>query len=69
MRCVVMVPVSPCRNVEVTLHLISLQTAIDPTRVNSIAPPQLGSLGELLPGIPPHFAENMVHMRVGFLLR
>ena len=61
------IPMTPGRDVEISLHLIPLQTPINATRVDSISPPQLGTLGELPPGVPPHLTQYMAHMGVLFL--
>lgn len=64
----ILVSMPPSRDVKVALHFISLQTAIDPTRVGDITPSQGGTLGELPARIPTHLAQDMPHMDV-LLLR
>lgn len=57
------------RDVKVTLDLISLQTTINPTRINLFSPPKLRPLWELLIRIAPQLTKHMARMRVLFLRR
>lgn len=69
MRRKLRIPMSSRRDMEIPLDLIPLQTAIDPTRVGLFPPTHPRALGELLAGIAPHLAQDMVHMRIRLLLR
>lgn len=62
------IPMTSRRDMEIPLHLISLQTSINATRIDSISSPQLGTLGELPPGVVSHLTQHMAHMGV-LLLR
>ena len=62
------IPVAPCRNVEIPLHLVSLQTAIDSTRVPPIPPSQLGRFPKLLL-LADHLPQHMPHVSVLLQLR
>lgn len=55
-------------NMEIPLHLIPLQTPINPTSIRLLPPPHPWTLRKLPPRIAPNLAHNMVHMRV-LLLR
>ena len=68
MRCKLRIPMSSGRDMEIPLHLIPLQTPIDPTRIRLLPPPQLWPLRKLLARIPPHLPEHMADMRI-LLLR
>lgn len=57
------------RDVKVALHLIPLQTTINPTRINLLPPPELRSLRELLTRIAPQLTKHMARTRVLFLRR
>ena len=54
---------------EITLHLVSLQTTIDTTRVRRFAPTHRGTLGELPSRVPPHLTQHMMRMGISLLLR
>lgn len=56
----------PRRNMEVPLHLIALQTAINPTTRPRHAPPQPRRLLE--PSLLPPMPQHMPHMRILLLL-
>ena len=58
---------TPGRNMEIPLHLVPLQTAINPTRPSRLASLQLWRLPKL-PFHTPHLSQHMPHMRVLFLL-
>ena len=65
----VVIPVPPRRNVEVTLHLVHLQTPIHPTRVLLHAPAQPGSARKLFrprlrAAAAPHLFDDMSRPRV-----
>lgn len=68
MRCKFLIPMPPGRDMEITLHLIPLETPINPTRIRLLTPPHPRTLRKLLPRIPPHLPKHMVHMRI-LLLR
>jgi predicted permease len=53
---------------EITLDLVSLKTAINPTSIGHIAATHTRTLGEFPPGIMAHFTEDMANMGIGFLL-
>lgn len=57
------IPVASRRNVEVTLDLVALETAVDATRVFGRASLELGRLGELAVAAA-HFAQHMARMRI-----
>jgi hypothetical protein len=52
---------------KITLHLITLQTPINPTRIRNLAPAHPRSLGKLASGIAAYLANNMVHVSVRLL--
>lgn len=58
------ISVTPGRDVEITLDLVALQAAVNPTRIDLVAASQSRSLGELLTRVFPHFAENVVNVGV-----
>ena len=68
MRRKLRIPMPSGRDMEIALHLIPLQTPIDPTRIRLLPPPQLWPLRKLLARIPPHLPEHMADMRI-LLLR
>ena len=69
MRRKFLIPMPAGRDMKVPLDLIPLQAPINATRIGLLAPPHARALGELLPGVAPDLAQNMMHMRVGLLLR
>lgn len=68
MRRHLLIPVSTRRDMKVPLHLIPLQTPVNPTRVRALPPAHPRPLRKLAPRIPPHFTQDMMHMRI-LLLR
>lgn len=54
-------------DMEIPLHLIPLQTPINPTSIRLIAPAHPRALRELAPRVAPHLAHDVVHMRVRLL--
>lgn len=68
MRRKLRIPMSSGRDVKIPLHLIPLQTSINPARIRLLPPPQLRPLSKLLARIPPHLPEHMADMRI-LLLR
>lgn len=57
------IPVAPCRDMEVPLDLVPLQTAIDSTRAPQIPLSQPGRFAELLL-LADHLSEHVAHMSV-----
>lgn len=68
MRCVLAIPMATRGDVEVTLHLISLEASVDTTRVWDDAAAHARALGELAAGVIPHLTEDVPDMDVGLLL-
>lgn len=62
------ISMAPRRDMEISLHLVPFQTAINPTSIRLLTPTHTRSLCKLASRVAPHFAHNMVHMRV-LLLR
>lgn len=60
------IPMSPRRDMEVPLHLIPLQTTINPTTRSGHAPPQPRRF--LKPPLLPPMTQHMPHMRILLLL-
>lgn len=60
------IAMSPRRDMKIPLHLIPLQTAINPTTRPRHSPPQPRRL--LKPSLLPPMSEHMPHMRILFLL-
>ncbi len=62
------VSVTPSRDVEVSLHLVSFQTSVNPTSLQSIPPkPTRSSLELPLLLLPPDLSNNMLRVCVLFL--
>ena len=57
------VPMTPCGDVKVPLHLVSLQTPVYPTSIRLHPPFHLRRLGEL-PAPLPHLAQHVADVRV-----
>ena len=57
------IPVPPRRDVEIPLHLVPLQAAIDPTRIIPHAPRRPRRPAKR-PLPPPHLPQHMAHMRI-----
>lgn len=67
MRPHLSIPMSPGRNVEITLDLVPLQTTINATRVRDLTPAHTRPLGKLASGIAAHLSHDMVHVSVRLL--
>lgn len=57
------ISMAPCRDVEVPLNLVALQTAVYSTRVPPISPSQLGRFPKLLL-LANHLSQHVAHMSV-----
>lgn len=68
MRRVLAVPVATRGDVEVTLHLVPLETSVDATGVWDDTAAHTRALGELAARVMAHLAEDVADMGVGFLL-
>lgn len=64
-----LIPVPSGGDMEIPLHLIPLQTPINATGVNRIAPSNTRPLRKLLPGIAAHLTHDMTHMCILLLSR
>jgi hypothetical protein len=68
MRGVLAISVTTRGDVEVTLHLVSLEASVDATRVRDISAAHARALGELAAWVMAHLTENMADVGVLFLL-
>lgn len=68
MRCVLAIPMATRGDLEVTLHLVSLEASVDATRVWDDAAAHARALGELAAWVMAHLAEDMADMGIGLLL-
>lgn len=68
MRCVLAISMATRGDVEVTLHLVSLEAPVDATRVWDDAAAHTRALGELAAWVMAHLAEDVADVGVGLLL-
>lgn len=68
MRCVLAIPMATRGDLEVTLHLISLEASVYATRVWGDAAAHARALGELAAWVIAHLAEDVADVSIGLLL-